>query len=441
MSDSRARIFMKNHAVQIVETLRKHGFHALFVGGCVRDMLMGNAPGDYDIVTDAAPQQVKRIFKRTVPVGVQFGISLVVMRGVKFEVAQFRNMPDSAVKSDMTDLLREDARHRDFTINGMAFDPVTEQVYDFVGGQEDIRLRRIRGIGDARARFLEDRLRTIRAVRFAARFEYAIEAETLDAICEFAPQIGQVSVERVREELLKILTAPRADDALRLLDETGLLSAILPEISALKGVAQPPEFHPEGDVFTHTRIMLQYMNNPSPELAMAALLHDVGKPKTFMITDRIRFHQHEIVGAAMAQDICERLKFSAKSTEKIVALVGNHQKFGSVREMKTSTLKRFLRQEHFADLLELHRLDRLSSRRPLDSYQFCLDKLHEFEHEHIHPPRLISGEDLLALGFQPGPVFKEIMEYVEDAQLEGEIATRDHALELLKDLRDTGVMR
>ena len=440
MSDSRARIFMKNHAVQIVETLRKHGFHALFVGGCVRDMLMGSAPGDYDIVTDAAPQQVKRIFKRTVPVGVQFGISLVVMRGVKFEVAQFRNMPDSSVKSDMTDLLREDARHRDFTINGMAFDPVTEHLYDFVGGQEDIRLRRIRGIGDARARFLEDRLRAIRAVRFAARFEYAIEAETLDAIREFAPQIGQVSIERVREELLKILTAPRADDALRLLDETGLLSAILPEISALKGVAQPPEFHPEGDVFTHTRIMLQYMNNPSPELAMAALLHDVGKPKTFMITDRIRFHQHEIVGAAMAQEICERLKFSAKSTEKIVALVGNHQKFGSVREMKTSTLKRFLRQEHFAELLELHRLDRLSSRRPLDSYQFCLDKLREFEHEHIHPPRLISGEDLLALGFQPGPVFKEIMEYVEDAQLEGEIATRDHALELLKDLRDTGVM-
>ena len=441
MLDSRTHIFMKNHAVQIVETLRKHGFHALFVGGCVRDMLMGSAPGDYDIVTDAAPQQVKRIFKRTVPVGVQFGISLVVMRGVKFEVAQFRNMPDAAVKSDMTDLLREDARHRDFTINGMAFDPVTEQVYDFVGGQEDLRLRRIRGIGDARARFLEDRLRTIRAVRFAARFEYAIEAETLDAIREFAPQIRQVSVERVREELLKILTAPRADDALRLLDETGLLSAILPEISALKGVAQPPEFHPEGDVFTHTRIMLQYMKNPSPELAMAALLHDVGKPKTFMITDRIRFHQHEIVGAAMAQEICERLKFSAKSTEKIVALVGNHQKFGSVREMKTSTLKRFLRQEHFADLLELHRLDRLSSQRPLDSHQFCLDKLREFEHEHIHPPRLISGEDLLALGFQPGPVFKEIMEYVEDAQLEGEISTRDHALELLKDLRDTGVMR
>ena len=441
MLDSRARIFMKNHAVQIVETLRKHGFHALFVGGCVRDMLMGSAPGDYDIVTDAAPQQVKRIFKRTVPVGVQFGISLVVMRGVKFEVAQFRNMPDAAVKSDMMDLLREDARHRDFTINGMAFDPVTEQVYDFVGGQEDLRLRRIRGIGDARARFLEDRLRTIRAIRFAARFEYAIEAETLDAIREFAPQIRQVSVERVREELLKILTAPRADDALRLLDETGLLSAILPEISALKGVAQPPEFHPEGDVFTHTRIMLQYMKNPSPELAMAALLHDVGKPKTFMITDRIRFHQHEIVGAAMAQEICERLKFSAKSTEKIVALVGNHQKFGSVREMKTSTLKRFLRQEHFADLLELHRLDRLSSQRPLDSHQFCLDKLREFEHEHIHPPRLISGEDLLALGFQPGPVFKEIMEYVEDAQLEGEISTRDHALELLKDLQDTGVMR
>ncbi len=441
MLDSRTHIFMKNHAVQIVETLRKHGFHALFVGGCVRDMLMGSAPGDYDIVTDAAPQQVKRIFKRTVPVGVQFGISLVVMRGVKFEVAQFRNMPDAAVKSDMMDLLREDARHRDFTINGMAFDPVTEQVYDFVGGQEDLRLRRIRGIGDARARFLEDRLRTIRAVRFAARFEYAIEAETLDAIREFAPQIGQVSIERVREELLKILTAPRAADALRLLDETGLLSAILPEISALKGVAQPPEFHPEGDVFTHTRIMLQYMKNPSPELAMAALLHDVGKPKTFMITDRIRFHQHEIVGAAMAQEICERLKFSAKSTEKIVALVGNHQKFGSVREMKTSTLKRFLRQEHFADLLELHRLDRLSSQRPLDSHQFCFDKLREFEHEHIHPPRLISGEDLLALGFQPGPVFKEIMEYVEDAQLEGEIATRDHALELLKDLRDTGVMR
>ncbi|GAK60518.1 poly(A) polymerase [Candidatus Vecturithrix granuli] len=433
---------MKSSALKILKTLCEHGFTALFVGGCVRDMLMGKEPGDYDIATDASPEQVMQIFKRTIPVGVQFGIVIVLMKGGKFEVAQFRNT------TDPINYLREDALHRDFTINGMFYDPDKEQVFDYVGGQRDIERRLIRGIENPYDRFIEDRLRMIRAIRFAVTCDYQIEADTLAAIRGLASQISSVSIERIRDELLKILMSPHPDQGLRLLDETGLLLHILPEVAAMKGVAQPEQFHPEGDVFTHTLLMLQYLAHSSfrgdrkqisPEFAMGVLLHDVGKPQTFTETDRIRFHNHDQVGAEIAENLCIRFKFSAKAIEKITTLVKEHGKFVDVEQMKKSTLKRFLRQEHIADLLELHRLDRLSSRRDLGHYQFCLAKLEEFrnEKETIRPSQLISGKDLIQLGIVPGPVFKQLLEYIEDAQLEGTVSTKQEALELVQEIQDT----
>jgi poly(A) polymerase len=426
---------MQKHALSIVETLREHGFTALFAGGCVRDMLMDKEPGDYDIVTDAAPQDVMRLFRRTVPVGVQFGIVIVVINGRKYEVAQFR----SAGGTD--DPLREDALHRDFTINGMFYDPVTEEVFDYVGGQQDIARKIIHGIVDPYARIEEDFLRMLRAVRFSAAFDYQIEATTVDAIRRYAPRIAEVSVERIREELLKILTARHPDRGIRHMQDMGLLAHILPEVQKMDGVPQPWAFHPEGDVLTHTLLMLHYMGDgtapPSPELAMAVLLHDVGKPDTFSQTNRIRFHNHAQVGAEIAEQICLRLKFSTKSTEKIVSLVRQHLKFFDVRQMKKSTLKRFLRQEHIADLLELHRLDCIGSNQDLETYEFCIRKLEEFQQDSMRPRPLVSGKDLIRKGFEPGPIFKQVLEYIEDAQLEGIVSTRPQALKLIDEIRET----
>ena len=432
--------FMKSSALKILRTLREQGFTALFVGGCVRDMLMGKEPGDYDIVTDASPREVQQIFRRTVPVGIQFGIIIVLMKGGKFEVAQFRTT------TDPENSLREDALHRDFSINGMFYDPDTEQVYDYVGGQRDIERKLIRGVENPYDRFVEDRLRMMRAVRFAITCDYQIEADTFAAIQELAPQITNVSIERIRDELVKILTTPHPDQGVRLLDETGLLVHILPEVTAMKGVPQPEQFHPEGDVFTHTLLMLQHLSQscagksaPNPELVMGVLLHDVGKPQTLTRTDRIRFNNHAHVGAEIAEELCLRFKFSLKSTEKIVTLVKEHLKFFDAERMKKSTLKRFLRQEHIIDLLELHRLDCLASNGDLSHYHFCQAKLEEFrnEKETIRPPQLISGKDLIQLGITPGPIFKQLLEYIEDAQLEGEVSTRQQALELVQEIRDT----
>jgi poly(A) polymerase len=432
---------MKAHALKILQTLWDNGFTALFVGGCVRDMVMGREPGDYDIVTDASPQDVMKLFKRTVPVGVQFGIVIVVMKGVKYEVAQFRSIFNNA------DRLKEDASHRDFTMNGMFYDPITNEIFDYVGGQIDIHNKVIRAIENPYARFEEDRLRMMRAVRFASAYDYQIDPATFEAMTRLAPQIQTVSVERIREELVKILIAPRPDHGVRLLDEAHLLAQILPEVAVIKGVQQPTEFHPEGDVFTHTLLMLQQMSAPAtnghkrrkvtPELAMGVLLHDIGKPNTYAETDRIRFHEHEKIGAAIAEQICLRLKFSTKATEKIVTLIKEHVKFFQVEQMRTSTLKRFLRQEHIRDLLELHRLDCLSSKRSLRTYKFCLSKFQEFKQEPVQLPRLISGDDLIELGFMPGPVFKQVLEYIEDAQLDGTIATKRDALNLVQEIQET----
>jgi putative nucleotidyltransferase with HDIG domain len=432
---------MKAEALKILQTLRDNGFTALFVGGCVRDMVMGREPGDYDIVTDASPQDVMKLFKRTVPVGVQFGIIIVVLKGVKYEVAQFR----STLKD--VERLKEDALHRDFTMNGMFYDPTTNEIFDYVGGQGDIHNKLICAIENPYARFEEDRLRMMRAVRFASAYDYQIDPATFEAMSRLAPQIQTVSVERTREELVKILTTPHPDRGIRLLDEAHLLAPILPEVAVMKGVQQPTEFHPEGDVFTHTLLMLHQMSasatnghkrrKVTPELAMGVLLHDVGKPNTYTETDRIRFHEHEKIGAAMAEQICLRLKFSTKATEKIVTLIKEHVKFFQAEQMRTSTLKRFLRQEHIRDLLELHRLDCLSSKRSLRTYQFCQAKLQEFKQEPVQLPRLISGDDLIELGFTPGPVFKQVLEYIEDAQLDGTISTKRDALNLVQEIQET----
>jgi poly(A) polymerase len=398
-------------------------------------MVMGKEAEDFDIVTDASPQQVMQIFRRTIPVGVQFGIVIVMVKGHKYEVAQFRD------STGADDPLREDARHRDFTINGMFYDPSTDRLFDYVGGQQDIEQRLIRGIENPLARLEEDKLRMIRAVRFATSFDYEIDPATFDAMCQLASRISEVSAERIRDELLKILMTPRPARGIRLLDKSGLLEHILPEVAAMKGVQQPREFHPEGDVFIHTLLMLHYMSERekdlSPELALAALLHDVGKPDTFIHTDRIRFPNHAKVGAQIAEQICLRFKCSTKMTEKIVLLIKEHLKFFTVEQMRTSKLKRFLRQDYIDDLLELHLLDCLSSNRDLHHYEFCQKKLEAFRQEAMRPPKLISGKDLIRLGFTPGPLFKEVLEYIEDAQLEGIVSTRKNALKLVKEIQET----
>lgn len=396
---------------------------------------MGKTPEDYDIATDATPQDIMRLFPRTIPVGVQFGIVIVLLKGIQYEVAQFRVAPGTA------EPLREDALHRDFTINGMFYDPFADQVFDYVGGRHDIQQKMLRCIATPEDRFEEDRLRMLRAIRFACAFGYEIDSATFAAMRRFAPRIIEVSAERIREEVLKILTGSDPARGLRLLDETGLLERILPEVAALQGVPQPAEFHPEGDVWRHTLLMLQAMAtsspNISPELAMAVLLHDIGKPATFSATNRIHFYKHACVGGKIAEQICGRLKFSTNATEKIITLVQEHMQFFDVAQMKKSTLKRFLRQEHIVDLLELHRLDCLSSDGDLRTYEFCQAKRAEFRAEAMRPPKLISGDDLIQAGFAPGPVFKQVLEYIEDAQLEGIISTKSQALALVTDIWDT----
>ena len=449
---------MKTLATSIVQTLRQRGFRAYLVGGCVRDLLLGREPKDYDVATDATPEQVMGIFPETYAVGAQFGVVLVPVaerdvasnvstesasKSHAIEVATFRSdlgysdgrHPDEVRFSGDP---REDVARRDFTINGMLLDPLGAQtpgeVLDFVGGRKDLEAGIIRTIGDPERRFGEDKLRMLRAVRFAARFEYTIEAATFAAIQKLAPQIEVVSRERVRDELTRMLTEGHARRAFLLLDESGLLKHVLPEISAMKGVAQPAEFHPEGDVFVHTLLLLENLPKPcSLTLAWGALLHDVGKPPTFRVApDRIRFDGHVEVGVKMAEEICRRLRFSNDETEQILALVDNHMRFGHVSRMKESTLKKFLRMPAFEVHLALHRADSLASHRNLSTYEFVLQKRAEIPPEKMRPSPLVTGEDLIAGGHVPGPKFREILSAVEDAQLEGRLTGRDAALEFVR---------
>ena len=422
--------------IKIIEKLNQAGYKALFAGGCVRDEIMGLEPDDYDVVTDARPEEIMAIFAKTVAVGAQFGVVIVIMEGIQFEVATFRRdgryidgrRPESVSFSPSA---REDARRRDFTINGLMFDPIREKLYDIVNGVEDIRSGVIRTIGNPTARFEEDKLRLMRAVRFATRFEFQIEENTLAAIKKLAPDIVEVSQERIRMELTKIITGKNPGTGLQLLHDTGLLAHILPEVSAMVNVWQPVEYHPEGDVFTHTKLALDNLEEPLPSLAFATLLHDVGKPSTFIVTDRIRFHQHAKVGAEIAGEICARLKFSNDERKQIVACVQNHMQFMDAHRMKKSTLKRMFQRETFPDELELHRADCLASHGDLKNWEFCLRKYDEYEPEEIKPEPLVTGYDLIALGCKPGPEFKEILTAVEEAQLEGQITTRKEALDFM----------
>lgn len=440
-----------------MRTLRGRGYRAYLAGGCVRDLLLGREPADYDVATDATPQQVMQIFPQTFAVGVQFGVVLVpdyggtgalARPGVRsldegkgnvIEVATFRSdigysdgrHPDEVRFSREP---REDVQRRDFTINGMLLDPVTDEVLDFVGGRADLSAGIVRAIGDPERRFVEDKLRMLRAVRFAARFAYTIDAATVAAIPKLAAQIHQVSRERVREELTKMLTEGRARRAFLLLDESKLLPQVLPEISAMKGVEQPPQFHPEGDVFVHTLLLLEKLPaGCSKTLAWGALLHDVGKPPTFRVApDRIRFDGHVEVGVKMAAEICRRLRFSNDETDQILALVDNHMRFADVQRMKQSTLKKFLRLPGFHEHLELHRIDCLSSNGQLSSYDCALEQMQSLPPEVIRPAPLITGRDLIEAGYEPGPRFKEVLTAVEDAQLEGRLTSREAAMEYVR---------
>ncbi len=439
-------------ARSIIQALRRQGFQAYLVGGCVRDLLLKRRPADFDVATSATPTQVMQLFPDTYAVGAQFGVVLVpipsdeeehgvgeVPKGRAVEVATFRSdlgysdgrHPDHVRFSQDP---REDAARRDFTINGMMLDPLNGEVLDFVGGRHDLDAGIIRAIGDPERRLVEDKLRMLRAVRFAARFKYEIERNTLAAIQRFAPEIQMVSRERVRDELTRMLTAGHARRAFLLLDETGLLQHVLPEMSAMKGVAQPPEFHPEGDVFVHTLLLLENLPHPCPPtLAWGALLHDVGKPATFRVApDRIRFDNHVEVGVKIAEGICQRLRFSHDDTAQVLALVDNHMRFGHVARMKESTLKRFLRLPAFDEHLALHWADSLASHRNLSTYHFLQKKLQEIPPEKIRPAALVTGDDLIAAGYVPGPMFREILEAVEDAQLEGQLTSRDAALEFVR---------
>jgi poly(A) polymerase len=428
-------------ANSICGTLRQKGFQALLVGGCVRDLLLGREPADYDVTTDATPDQVTALFPESMAVGAQFGVILIPRDALKVEVATFRSdvgysdgrHPDRVVYSKTAE---EDVQRRDFTINGLLMRHDTGEVLDFVGGQADLKAGIIRAIGEPSRRFAEDKLRMMRAVRFAARFAFAIEPETKKAIYWHAPEIRQVSAERLREELTKLLTEGAARRGFELLDETGLLLQVLPEIHAMKGVQQPPQYHPEGDVWIHTRLMLEGIPaGASPTLAWGILLHDVGKPPTYRPVsetgDRIRFDGHVDVGVRMAEEICRRLRFSNEDTEQILALVNNHMRFKDVESMRASTLKRFVRLPRFDEHLALHRLDCLSSNRHLESYEFVQRFIAETPPEQVQPDRLLTGDDLQAMGFKPGPLFSEILRALEDAQLEGAVKNRKNAEEFV----------
>lgn len=429
-------------AESICARLREAGYKALFNGGCVRDLILGREPADYDICTDATPERVQQLFPGSLAVGAQFGVIVVFEDSTQVEVATFRSDIGSAdgrhpERVEFSSSPEQDVRRRDFTVNGLLMDPRDGRILDYVGGQADIKARIIRAIGQPELRFEEDKLRMARGVRFAARFGYTIEPRTFAAIQKLAAKIGQVSQERLRDELTKMLTEGAARRAFELLDETGLLLELLPEVAKMKGVPQPPQFHPEGDVWRHTRLMLEKLPAGAPRtLAWGVLLHDVGKPPTFRPpsgpNDRIRFDEHVEVGVRVAEEICRRFRFSNDDTEQIAALVANHMRFKDVPQMRDSTLKRFARLTHFEEHLELHRLDCLSSHGSLSSYDFVQAFLEKTPPQEVRPPRLLSGEDLKRMGFQPGPKFKEILAFVEDAQLEGRIATAEDARRLVQ---------
>jgi poly(A) polymerase len=431
---------MESTATRLVERLRAAGHEALFAGGCVRDRLLGKEAHDIDIATSARPEEIQKLFPRTVAVGAQFGVIVVLEDGGEFQVATFRSdgayrdgrHPESVAFTNA----EGDARRRDFTVNGLFFDPLTRQILDFVCGEADLRAGILRSIGDPHARFAEDKLRLIRCVRFAASLGFEIEAETWRALVERAPEITAVSAERIRDELVKIFTHPSRVRGFDLLDQSGLLAILLPEVEALKGCEQPPDFHPEGDVFVHTRLMLSLLpERVSTPLVFSVLFHDIGKPPTLHIdeTGRIRFNGHESISASMTEKIFARLRFSNAETEATVAGVKNHMAFKDVQNMRVATLKRFLARPTIDDELELHRVDCQGSHGLLDNYDFLLRKREEFSNEPLIPPPLITGRDLIEAGLKPGPPFKKLLDSAQALQLEGGLKTREDALVWLRE--------
>lgn len=419
--------------------LQDAGFSAFYAGGCVRDRLLGQEPHDYDIATDAKPEQVQSLFRRTVAVGAQFGVICVMDEGSEFQVASFRadglyidgRHPESVTFSSP----EQDAQRRDFTINGLFFDPIAERLIDYVGGQADLKARVLRAIGNPADRLREDRLRLLRAVRFATVLGFDLDPATWRAVCENAPHIREVSAERIREELVKIFLAPARVRGWDLLDESGLMRAVLPELENLKGCEQPPQFHPEGDVFVHTRIMLGLL---PPEvtvpLVFSVLFHDIGKPGTFAVDPdgRIRFSGHDRLGAEMTEAVMTRLRFSRAEIDATVEAVANHMVFKDVKQMRVAKLKRFMARPHFEEEMELHRVDCTSSHGMLDNYEFLKAKREEFASEPLIPPALITGRDLIALGLRPGPRFSEILEAVQSRQLEGTLTDHEGALDFVR---------
>ena len=430
----------KAAAVEIIGKLQEEGHIAYLAGGCVRDMLRGEIPKDYDIATSALPEQITTIFSKTREVGVHFGVVIVIKENQAFDVATFRNdgsYKDGRHPEEVTfSTPEEDTARRDFTINGIFFDPISQKYIDFVNGRSDIEKKVVRAIGDPDLRFQEDHLRLLRAVRFAARFNYEIEEKTWKSIKLNASEISKISKERVRDELTKILLNENRVLGFDLLVDSGLMEHIIPEILQLKGCEQPPQFHPEGDVFVHTRLMLSLLkDNPSIELVLGVLLHDIGKPATYSFdeaADRIRFNGHDKLGAEMSNQILRDLKFSNSIIEDVVQMVANHMTFKDVQKMRQSKLKRFISRSTFSDEKELHRVDCLGSWGGLDNYDFLNEKMIEFANEPIIPAPLLTGNDLIEFGWAPGPNLGETLNSVQDLQLEGTLNSKEEALEWVK---------
>jgi poly(A) polymerase len=429
----------RDAALELARRLETAGHEALFAGGCVRDRLLGREPKDYDIATSARPEQVMRLFAGSNEVGAHFGVVIAKMGGHHIEIATFRTdgsykdgrRPESVTFSTP----EEDAQRRDFTLNGLFERPESGELIDYVGGVVDLRAGVLRAIGEPGERFAEDGLRLLRAVRFATTLEFEIEPMTLAAIRECAPLLERISPERIRDEFSKILTSPLRRAGIELLVDTGLMAYIVPEFLNTLGCEQPPEWHPEGDVFTHTCIMLEMLAVDSPlELCLAVLLHDIGKPPCQTFEDRIRFNGHDTKGAEMADAILRRLRYPNDVIAAVVGMVARHMQFMNVKQMRTAKLKRFMAEPTFAEEMELHRVDCGSSNGFTDNYEFLQTKAEEFAAEPLIPPPLVTGRDLIQLGLKPGPRFKEILEFIQTEQLEGRILAREPALAYLKEL-------
>jgi poly(A) polymerase len=427
---------LRQFARAVAQRLREHAYSVFFVGGCVRDRLLGREVHDFDLTTSARPDGIRELFPEALEVGAHFGVVIVHEAGMRVQVATYRT--DHSYKDGRrpeavtfeTDP-RQDVLRRDFTINALLEDPFTEEVIDYTGGMEDLAARVIRAIGDPRQRFAEDRLRMLRAVRFAARLNFTIEGGTMAAIREMAQSITEISAERIRDELTLILTEGGARRGMELLDECGLLEPVLPEVARMKGVPQPPQFHPEGDVWTHTLHVLEQLPPCSPALGWAVLLHDAGKPETITFADRIRFNGHDEAGARIARRILTRLRCPKAVVDAVESMIANHMRFKDVPKMGLGAFKRFVRLPHFDELLELHRLDRLGASRSLDAYEEVVRRRATLTPEMVRPAPLLRGEDLIELGYRPGPRFREILTALEDAQLEGMVETREQAIEFV----------